>query len=225
MMLSTFQDFKAHADSEYPRECCGLIVRGVRGEESYRACRNTSAERDQFSIHCEDWDAAEDAGRVLAVCHSHPDGSALPGSSDIAGIQQTSLPWYILGDVLQRIDPSLVLAERSFQYGWADCFALVRDWYLIHKGVRLPDYPREQLFWTFGHSVFVDLFSSFGFVEVDEAEPGDLLLMAIGSSIPNHVAVMLDNERIYDHQIGRLSGIRPLRPLAAAVTHRLRYAV
>jgi proteasome lid subunit RPN8/RPN11 len=226
MMLDTFNAFEAHAREEAPRECCGLIVRGPHGEETYRPCRNVNPELDQFTVHHEDWDAAEDAGKILAVCHSHPGGSALPGATDWAGIEQSGIPWYILGTTLQRIDPvTPPLAERSFTYGWSDCLALVRDWYLVNRGVRLPDFPREPLFWERGHNVFVDQFTAFGFQEVAEAEPGDLLLMAIGSkAIPNHVAVLLEGERIFDHQIGSLSGTRPLRPLAAHVTHRLRYS-
>lgn len=224
MMGDTFRAFEAHARQEAPRECCGLIVRGHHGEETYRPCRNVAPGLREFEIHHADWDAAEDVGEILAVCHSHPGGSALPGASDEAAIQQTGLPWYILGDILQRIDPSITLVGRPFIFGWSDCYAAARDWYLVHLGIRLPDYPREPIDHSQGHSAFTDQFRAFGFVEVEEALPGDLLLLGIHKRVtPDHVAVLLEGGTIFDHQRGRLSGSRPLGALAACITHRLRF--
>lgn len=61
----------AHAAREHPRECCGLIVRGVR-QRRYVACRNAAGSpSEHFVIDHQDWCAAEDQGEVLAIVHSH----------------------------------------------------------------------------------------------------------------------------------------------------------
>ncbi|MFP3822548.1 C40 family peptidase, partial [Bacillus sp. SIMBA_008] len=71
-----------HAAAEYPRECCGLVIAGADGER-YIPCRNTAATpSEHFRLPAEDYAAAEDQGRVLALVHSHPNAPAVPSDAD-----------------------------------------------------------------------------------------------------------------------------------------------
>ena len=77
----------AHAEQEAPRECCGVVLR-VDGDLRYQRCRNTfdaADGADRFRLHPEDYAAAEDAGKVLAVVHSHPNACANPSMADRVG--------------------------------------------------------------------------------------------------------------------------------------------
>jgi proteasome lid subunit RPN8/RPN11 len=220
MMQPTFEAFRAHAHQEAPRECCGLIV-----ANEYRPCRNI-ATSDHFEIHPEDVIAAEQAGEVQAVCHSHPDSSPEPSGWDMEACAQDDVPWFILGanDSMQRIDPQPIpLLGRRFQYGWTDCYSLVRDRFAL-DGIVLPDFPRRVRFWEQNESPYLDHFAECGFEEVQALEPGDLILMRIQSKVPNHAAYALGKGRILHHLLGTLSSEEDIHRYLPSVTHILRYA-
>jgi cell wall-associated NlpC family hydrolase len=228
MMIHAFEAFRAHADAGAPLEVCGLILRLPDGSEVYQPCRNVSeSPESHFRLSAEDWAACEEQGEILAVCHSHPGSTANPGTGDLDQVQEHGLPWFILGsDGLQRVDPTLEPFEgREFVYGWTDCYSLVRDWFLAHHQVRLPDFPREEKFWESGKSPYVDHFESCGFhvVTFDQIQPGDLLLMHVQSHVPNHAAIYLGKGKILHHMARQASAIEEYRgSYQRATTHVLR---
>jgi len=72
----------AHALAEYPRESCGLVV-VVKGRERYWPCRNVATTpSDHFVMNEKDYAAADDAGEVTMLVHSHPDAHAQPSEAD-----------------------------------------------------------------------------------------------------------------------------------------------
>lgn len=89
------RDAEAHAARELPREACGLLIRAAGVQ--YVPCRNTSAEPDGFTLHPDDYVAAEAHGEVVAVFHSH-DGPPEPSARDIASQRADGLPWVIFGE-------------------------------------------------------------------------------------------------------------------------------
>ncbi len=96
MLKTTIQAMQAHAVAEFPRECCGFVVRTALGEV-YRAVPNASATpEDSFRIGAESYIAAEDEGEILAVVHSHPRGPNGPTMADRVGCDSSGLPWYVV---------------------------------------------------------------------------------------------------------------------------------
>src|SRR5690625_3594068 len=83
-----------HAEFEYPREACGLVV----DDDIYHPCRNTAREGgDNFRLEPRDYAAAEARGQVTAVVHSHPDASCHPSPSDRVACEASGLPWHVVG--------------------------------------------------------------------------------------------------------------------------------
>lgn len=134
---------QAHANAEYPRESCGLVLRADEGGGAeYLPCRNVAAGPErEFEIAPERW--LQHEGRILAVIHSHPhrpqDGlPALdwPSEADMQGQIASGLTWGIVvtngasctapffwGDDL----PVAPLVGRSFRHGVSDCYDGIRD--------------------------------------------------------------------------------------------------
>lgn len=211
----------AHAQAEYPREACGLII-VARGRQMYRRCRNISTDGGQFVMAKEDYAAAEDEGDIVAVVHSHPDAPAIASQHDRVECEQSGLPWIILS-VRETSDGSLDCSEwgaiepcgwrpplvgRQFVHGSVDCYSLIRDWYRIERGIDLPDFDRPDDWWLNGLDLYESGFPSAGFQALpDGSAPriGDVFLAQIRSPVPNHAGVYIGDGMVLHHLHGRLS--------------------
>lgn len=228
-------DAERHAAAEAPREACGLLV-VVRGRLRYVPTENIASDPlESFTIPPQAFEAAEDMGDVMAVVHSHPGASSEPSPADLAGHRASCMAWWILGSDGWRhlpADGPPGYSGRAFEYGAQDCLELVRYWFWRERGVYIP--AREDLapgedfaygWWHRGGDLYRQLFASAGFEQVQEAQAGDMLLMQIGSPVPNHAGILLPDGRILHHLDGRLSGIDPYdRFYRERTTHILRHA-
>lgn len=194
-----------HALAEYPKECCGLLVREGR-KEVYVACRNTaSTPSEHFRLAPEDYAAAEDRGRVLAVVHSHPDYPAAPSEADRVSCEASGLPWHIL-EVRKGDDGELRAGElvsftpegyeapligRMFAHGVHDCLSIILDFYRREMGIDLGDYEREDGWWDKGGNLYLENLPDAGFEKVSTLAHGDIVLMQIRSPVPNHAGIYL----------------------------------
>ncbi|HFK7184551.1 TPA: C40 family peptidase [Serratia odorifera] len=202
----------AHAQAEYPRECCGLVVQNGR-RQRYVPCRNLSPEpTEQFSLSPEDYAAAEDAGTIVAIVHSHPDATTQPSQLDIAQCDLSQLPWIIAswpeGDIRELMPSAGIkpLLGRPFVHGFWDCYAIVRDWYQLERDVTLPNYPREDGWWERGENLYMRLYTEAGFVPASsELQLGDVIVMQVQAPEPNHAAVYLGDGIMIHHMYGQLS--------------------
>lgn len=214
---------RAHAEACHPRECCGLVVQGQGGLE-YVPCRNLAHGDEEFLISPEDWAEAEDMGEIVAVVHSHPGQEPpAPSGADLRAQAIMGIPWIILGTSSAiRVDD---LVGRPFVWGTSDCYTLVRDWYFRTRGVELPDWPHELGFWERGGDPFTEHYAEAGFspVEIQDLVPGDVVLMRVASTVPNHAAVYLGGGRVLHHLMHRTSCIEPLDPWLRRVSGVFRH--
>jgi cell wall-associated NlpC family hydrolase len=117
------------------------------------------------------------------------------------------------------------LIGRQWEYGKADCFTLVRDWFKL-QGVELPDYERPKSTETC-ESIFLKEMPLQGFkaVTLQTRQPGDVLIMRMATRTPMHAAILLSDERILHQQRDSLSAVVPLsRYYLARVAAVFRYA-
>ena len=201
-----------HAATEAPREACGLVVI-IKGRERYWPCRNLAVGTDQFVLDPVDYAAADDAGDIMTVVHSHPSTPADPSQADKVSCEASGLPWLVYGVQAQRwayLEPSgyqAPLVGRQWSHGVLDCYSLIRDWFRIERGLVLPNFDRRDEWWLAGGNLYLENFRAAGFAEIDPADiqPGDGILMRVMSPVPNHGAVYLGDNRIIHHVQGRLS--------------------
>ena len=92
------EDAKKHFLKCKPTEGCGLLAeRG--GNEFFYPCKNIASHVQDditFAIDPLDFAACEDSGAdILAVLHSHVEGSAEPSEADISNCKIYMMDWYI----------------------------------------------------------------------------------------------------------------------------------
>lgn len=235
------RQMREHAERSWPNEACGLLV-GVGKKAHFLACQNMASNpREHFVIGPTDYARAEDMGEVLAVWHSHPDGVPEPSEPDLAGIETTELPWFIssiskTGDAFSHQGPNLFnptgfqadYVGRPYIFGIYDCYQLVVDYYAREYGIALDPFHNLRLerWWTMGHDFFGAHFESQGFVEITDKDyrEGDLLLFAVDSAVPNHVALYVTGDIILHHMITRLSRRETCGSFwNSKITHHLRH--
>lgn len=182
-----------HANAEYPRESCGVIV----GKE-YIPCTNIAADDAQFEIDPIDLVGASKEGKIKAYVHSHPDGSCQPSMPDRVQMNLHGLPWIISNGTECAIHKpdgyQAPLLGREYHHGLMDCYSLVKDYYQRELGITLNDYERTDAWWENKDSkpLYVDNFKKEGFVEVDTIQKHDIILCRLGrTEHVNHALVFI----------------------------------
>lgn len=210
---SVLAAIREHAGRAYPRESCGVVIVD-RGKQRYIACANIASSNSHFAIRPEDYAAAEEAGEITHIVHSHPGMPALPSEADLVGCERSGLPWIIVNwptgavHVFSPTGYQAPLVGRPFVHGILDCYSLIRDYYQCELSLELPDFERDEEWWLQGGNLYLDNFERAGFVAVAADQPmqkHDVLLMQVGSPVPNHAAVYVGDGCILQHCMHRLS--------------------
>jgi cell wall-associated NlpC family hydrolase len=257
MKKTTVSDIQRHALVCYPRESCGVVIRLTDTmAEVYIPADNEArgdAALDSFEIGPEFMAAAEDRGTLLAIVHSHPNGPDGATEGDTASCNISGVPWYI--QPVHRDDagalrcaplvgiapdaPPAPLVGRSFHHGTLDCYGLIVDWFDRARGVTLPHHERDDDWWkkTPELDLYMANLAADGWRVLADGEmlqPGDMIIMQIGSSVPNHAAVYVGEEpvpghdepfmrsaRILHHLHGRKSSVDVYGGMWAHCTHAI----
>jgi proteasome lid subunit RPN8/RPN11 len=191
-----------HAKQRGEAECCGFVI----DNKTYLPCKNISpTPTETFEISPDDWIKAEQKGEITAIVHSHPNGLPILSQADQLYQQQTGVDWWLVCDnkihQFRHIKP---LLGREFNHGKTDCLTLVRDAYML-TGIDLPDYERQDDWWHNGQNLYLDLLPKNEFEQVNDVQEGDVILVCLGSTTPNHAAIYIGNQFILHHCPNRLS--------------------
>lgn len=216
-----YPDIAKHMAAAYPREGCGLIVHGA-----FIPIENTAEDNDEFAMP---GDTLLRYPHIEAVIHSHPEGPDAPSEADIRGQMNMNVPWGLC-----VVSPDKEVSRpwywgtdeftppfigREFRHGPSgsdgrgDCYALIRDWYRLERGIVLPEFPRSDNWWENGQNLYAEHFKEAGFKEIpaSDVRDGDVFFMKVLSARENHAGILTDNcQLILHHLSGRLSRKEPM---------------
>lgn len=90
-----------------------------------------------------------------------------------------------------------------------NCYSLLRDFYFANFGIELADYACPADWWENGLDIFRMIAHQEGFSPIDEPafrwREGDVVLMALGSRVGNHVGVIVGGGKMLHHLRGTRS--------------------
>ncbi|EBC2961008.1 phage tail protein [Salmonella enterica subsp. enterica serovar Oranienburg] len=214
------------AINRYPNEACGFLVRTNGDKYRFMEARNVSENpQNTFVMHVDDIMAAEDAGEVVAIWHSHTDEPADASDADRAGCEATEVPWMILA-IRKNVDGNanfhfsemnvitpdgfeMPYLGRPYVFGVFDCWMLCRDYLKREFNVELnPNAHLHIPSWYTGDNDILDQnYRNEGLVRLapgTEPQRGDIFFIQYGK-MPDHCAVYIGDDMILHHQIDRLS--------------------
>lgn len=205
--MSIEQQILHHAAEETPLESCGLVV-SIEEQLLYRPCINIADQPEsRFEISSDDWLRAQWQGDVVAVVHSHPGGPDYLSEADRAIQKHTACEWWLVanGDI-RRFRNCLPLLGREFLHGTTDCYTLIRDAYHL-AGIELPNAEREDNWWLGEQELYLENCVGAGFSRIADGnlQPGDVVLICLGSARANHAAIYCGDQTILHHAPHRLS--------------------
>lgn len=206
-LLGTIND---HVNSSPAKEICGLIISHKR-KYQYIPCENIADNANEFIIDPSEFADAADKGTVLAVVHSHVNINPNPSQADLISIERHKLPFLIVNYPLNTwtyTEPTgykAPLIGRQFVHAITDCYALLIDYYKQELKLDIMDFDRRSEWWAKGDNLYLENYEKAGFVKVDDLQKHDIILMQVGSQVPNHCAIYLGDNIILHHVMGKAS--------------------
>lgn len=198
------------ADGYAPQEMCGAIADiHDKGRRFFSIDNIAENPEETFEMNPKGWQALAADGEIVAVVHSHPNGEPFLSGADRQMQIQTGLPWILaVGGRLKQFRCCPHLRGRVFEYGKADCGALIRDAFML-MGIDLPDNTRGDIDDDAEHEYLRKHFERVGFVRIsDDLRGGDVILTSYGGHA-NHAALYLGNGQILHHAYNQLSRCEP----------------
>jgi proteasome lid subunit RPN8/RPN11 len=88
------QKINEHFKQEYPREACGVLCI-KKGKLEWVPVTNIAANNENFSMDPTEYTNLLLTSEIIAIIHSHPDGSPEPSDYDIKNCNAMGIPYYI----------------------------------------------------------------------------------------------------------------------------------
>jgi hypothetical protein len=97
--------------------------------------------------------------------------------------------------------------NRPFIHGLFDCYTLLQDWMYREKNIKLPfNINRPWEWWNSQQSLYLSYAEEIGFAPVSgNAQYGDVMVFALGSTIANHCAIYIEDGIVLHHRGGKFS--------------------
>lgn len=198
----------AHAKKSEPQESCGFVVSG-QDEFFYYPCENVAGDPESFfEIAPEAYIQTESLGEIVAIVHSHPNGEPVLSIADRQMQDLSQSDWWLVCNGELHIFPKIQpLIGREFIHGTTDCYSIYKDFYYL-AGLDMDEFKRQDYWWEKGENLYLENIEGQGFERLPEdaeLQIGDVILMQVGASVPNHAGIYIGNQMVLHHSPNRLS--------------------
>lgn len=103
------------------------------------------------------------------------------------------------------------LLGLEFDMEHQNCWQLMCAAYALNYDIELTDYACPTNWWSHGLNLYADLAEQEGFKVFNgparEWQPGDLIVMAIGAKIGNHIGMLMPGNKMLHHIVSRRSEV------------------
>lgn len=233
---SILEDIRRHARASYavPEESCGFLL-DVKGEIRYLQATNLSPEPDTFLIPPTEYHRAANTGDLLAIVHSHNEGSGEMSELDWQVCNRSGLAWLIVQMPTEKVkvfypmDQRELYVGRAFEYGVIDMHTLVQDYYENEFNLHLDTFPRPELYPPPGEPCqLLEVYRAMGFkpIRKDAGLPleNDVILMQHRAPVWNHVGILTAPGKVLHHPPHLRSRVSVYgRPMIGATGYYLRH--
>jgi proteasome lid subunit RPN8/RPN11 len=213
MLIVNLEELKQHALDCYPQEMCGVIVNNW-----FIPVENVASDpANCFQFSQEN---ALKFATAQAIIHSHTmdkfkEDARIPSREDMISAEASGIPFGIVhctqgyvSDILWFNETEIMpLLGRKYITNVLDCFTLARDYYRIHNNVDFGLHPRPQD-WQEWDAMYIEthyLECGFKVKQTKTYDPGDILLLAIGSPLINHIGVAINPTTFIHHLHNKVS--------------------
>ena len=239
------KNIKIHAKSEYPNECCGLIVK-LNNETISVPCENTSKTPEKSFIIDHQEIQKYNSNDIIGFYHSHKDllDFSLADIAFSEKLNKFCVLYVVDSNILKIHKPNGVeipYVGRPFFLGTLDCFVLFKDYYrrVLNINITLPeiDHPQrynvdywkskeaEIEFAKLGSPKWINNFLiDNNFTEVKDLKKYDILVFKLPMfKFECHVGIYLENHQIL-HHLSEFSAIENYKhAYKRATTHIFRH--
>jgi proteasome lid subunit RPN8/RPN11 len=192
-------------------EICGFIYIDFEGVKIF-PCDNISLNKsEEFEISSQDYLDASNQGTLVGMYHSHP----APGSfseADLEYAQELNLPIYLYQNLSEEwseyIPPNynVEIIGRSWAWGEADCYSLIRNYFRQNYKLYLSDYDRDENS-TDLHTKIMNNFEKEGFEKLPTKNilmKNDVLIFKT-KGLAAHFGIFFGNSKVLHHALNSLS--------------------
>lgn len=222
---------RTHLLTKYPEEGCGIIL-NKQGKLEWLPCENVAENKEEsFALDSSVYIKAHLLGDIYAIVHSHVNSSPDLSEADISASNFLGIKYIVYsipeGEKREYTPKKAVqkLTGRTYEFGKNDCYTLVKDYYKQEKNITLPTMDFKDFWWENGLDYFNQYYKDFGFIEVTSPKPGDGIIFAVRSNVPNHCGIYLKEDLLLHHAENRLSCRESLYPFwIKNIVRYVRYA-
>ena len=219
-------DIQAHAVATFPEISVGFIS----GMSYHRLDSIPISEvRYDKEVH---WNIAfqsdslaqaQSKGAVRFLVFSRPNMRGYPNAREMEVQDKCGIPWlFVENDGVDAMEPILwgkggaiwPLVGRPFRHGVTDCYALLRDYFIVKHQLVHDEFYRDWFWWDRNKdslnvvteglgNLYEDNFRSQGWSEVpggsENMKPSDCALLKVHSPIINHVVINIGDGLMLHH--------------------------